>query len=128
MKVMDSFRLDGQVAFVTGGARTLGYDMAEALAEAGCHLAITSREEAHAERAAQKLKDAYGVDVLPLASLVKSQVRALARELDVPAPVIDKAPSSKKALASVQAAFNTWRADSGRSLAEISRTLACTVG
>jgi len=35
-----------------------------------------------------------GVDVLPLASLVKSQVRALARELDVPARVIDKAPSA----------------------------------
>ncbi len=35
-----------------------------------------------------------GVDVLPLASLVKSQVRALARELGVPTPVIDKAPSA----------------------------------
>jgi NAD+ synthase len=35
-----------------------------------------------------------GVDVLPLASLAKSQVRALARELGVPAPVIDKAPSA----------------------------------
>jgi 3-methyladenine DNA glycosylase Tag len=42
--------------------------------------------------------------------------------------VVDKAPSSKKALASVQEAFNTWRADSGRSLAEISRTLSYTVG
>ena len=42
--------------------------------------------------------------------------------------VIDKAPSSKKALAAVQDAFNAWRAESGRSLAEISRTLACTVG
>ena len=42
--------------------------------------------------------------------------------------VIDKAPSSKKALAAVQNAFNEWRADSGRSLSEISRTLACTVG
>ena len=35
-----------------------------------------------------------GVDVLPLASLVKSQVRALARQLGVPARVIDKAPSA----------------------------------
>jgi NAD+ synthase len=35
-----------------------------------------------------------GVDVLPLGSLVKSQVRALARELRVPASVIDKAPSA----------------------------------
>lgn len=42
--------------------------------------------------------------------------------------IIDKAPSSKKALATVQTAFNAWRAESGRSLAEISRTLACSVG
>jgi 3-methyladenine DNA glycosylase Tag len=42
--------------------------------------------------------------------------------------IIDKAPSSKKALAAVQSAFNRWRAESDRSNAEISRTLACTVG
>jgi NAD+ synthase len=35
-----------------------------------------------------------GVDVLPLGSLVKSQVRALAQDLGVPAPIIDKAPSA----------------------------------
>lgn len=35
-----------------------------------------------------------GVDALPLASLLKSQVRALAVDLGVPARVIDKAPSA----------------------------------
>jgi NAD+ synthase len=35
-----------------------------------------------------------GVDLLPLGSLVKSQVRALASELGVPARVVDKAPSA----------------------------------
>lgn len=35
-----------------------------------------------------------GVDLLPLASLVKSEVRALARALGVPGQVIDKAPSA----------------------------------
>jgi len=35
-----------------------------------------------------------GVDLLPLGGLVKSEVRALARELDVPTGVIDKAPSA----------------------------------
>jgi len=82
MKVMDSFRLDGQVALVTGGARTLGYDMAEALAEAGCHLAITSRQQADADKAAKKLTDAYGVDVLPLALDV--------RDYDQVAAVVDQ--------------------------------------
>ena len=35
-----------------------------------------------------------GVDVLPLGALVKSQVRALGRELGVPARVIEKPPSA----------------------------------
>lgn len=35
-----------------------------------------------------------GSDVLPIGHLVKSEVRALARELGVPAPIIDKAPSA----------------------------------
>jgi NAD+ synthase len=35
-----------------------------------------------------------GVDLLPIGNLLKSDVRALARSLDVPASVIDKAPSA----------------------------------
>jgi NAD+ synthase len=35
-----------------------------------------------------------GVDVLPIGGLVKSEVRALGRELGVPAQVIEKAPSA----------------------------------
>ena len=35
-----------------------------------------------------------GVDVLPLGNLLKSEVRVLARELGVPAPIIDKVPSA----------------------------------
>lgn len=38
--------------------------------------------------------------------------------------VVDKQPSSKKAMAQVQAAFNAWMDQSGRSLNEISRVLA----
>ena len=34
--------------------------------------------------------------------------------------VVDKAPTSKRALAQVQLAFNTWREESGRSLCQIS--------
>ncbi len=39
-----------------------------------------------------------------------------------------KSPSSKKALHDIQAAFNTWRDESDRSLSEISRVLAFSVG
>lgn len=42
--------------------------------------------------------------------------------------VIDKAPTSAKAMAAVQEAFNTWKAQSGRSLTEISRVLARSIG
>jgi NAD+ synthase len=35
-----------------------------------------------------------GVDILPLGSLYKRDVRALARQLDIPDPIIEKAPSA----------------------------------
>ncbi len=41
--------------------------------------------------------------------------------------VIDKAPTSQKAMAAVQGAFNTWADQSGRSLTEISRVLAQSI-
>jgi len=42
--------------------------------------------------------------------------------------VVDKAPTSQKAMAAVQEAFNTWSKQSGRSLTEISRVLAMSAG
>ncbi len=44
------------------------------------------------------------------------------------ADVVDRKPTSKTALAQVQNAFNQWQAESGRSFAAISRTLACSIG
>ena len=41
--------------------------------------------------------------------------------------VIDKAPTSKKAMAAVQQAFNNWSEESGRSFNEISRVLAMSL-
>ena len=66
MNVMEMFRLDGKVGFVTGGARTLGFDMAEALAEAGADVVITSRTLANAEKSAEELAQATGRDILPV--------------------------------------------------------------
>ncbi len=42
--------------------------------------------------------------------------------------VVAKPPTSKRDLAAVQAAFNAWRDQSGRSLTEISQVLAMSVG
>ena len=44
MSVKDLFKLDGRVALITGGSRGLGLQMAEALGEMGCKLAITARK------------------------------------------------------------------------------------
>ncbi len=65
--VQQLFNLAGKVGLVIGGARHLGYDMAEALAEAGAAVAITSRSAEAARSAATKLAEATGVATLPLA-------------------------------------------------------------
>jgi NAD+ synthase len=59
-----------------------------------------------------------GVDVLPLGDLLKSEVRALARDLGVPGRVIDKAPSAGLW------AGQTDEAEMGFTYAELERYLA----
>ena len=41
--------------------------------------------------------------------------------------VVEKAPTSKRALRQVQEVFNVWHEESGRELCQISRVLACSV-
>ena len=67
MNLREMFNLEGKVAAITGGARHLGYDMAEILAEAGCDLVISSRKLASAEETAERLRKNLGRDVLPRA-------------------------------------------------------------
>ena len=67
MNLNDMFNLDGQVAVVTGGARHLGFDIAEILAEAGCDLVITSRTLDSAKSAADELSQRTGRRVHPMA-------------------------------------------------------------
>ncbi|MGB3809671.1 MAG: DNA-3-methyladenine glycosylase I [Parvibaculum sp.] len=45
----------------------------------------------------------------------------------IKANVVDGPPTSRKAMAAVQAAFNQWQKESGRSLTEISRILARSI-
>ncbi|TQV88368.1 DNA-3-methyladenine glycosylase I [Aliikangiella coralliicola] len=42
--------------------------------------------------------------------------------------IVSKRPSSQKDLAAVQSAFNEWQQQSGRSMAEISRIISCSIG
>ena len=63
--ILDSFRLDGRVALVTGGSRGLGQSAALALAEAGADVAILDYAEA-AETVAQVEalgRRAYGMQI-----------------------------------------------------------------
>ncbi len=58
--VLESFRLDGKVALVTGGSRGLGRTMATALAEAGADVAITARTLPSCEETAAAIAEATG--------------------------------------------------------------------
>jgi NAD(P)-dependent dehydrogenase (short-subunit alcohol dehydrogenase family) len=58
--VLDSFRLDGKIALVTGGSRGLGRTMALALAQAGADVALTGRTRSTGEEAASAIADSTG--------------------------------------------------------------------
>jgi len=57
------FQLEGKVALITGGSRGLGLQIAEALGEMGCKIAITARKAAELDEARQHL-EALGIEVL----------------------------------------------------------------
>ncbi|HHW48460.1 MAG TPA: SDR family oxidoreductase [Clostridiaceae bacterium] len=82
MRVKDLFNLKGKVAIVTGAHAWLGYDMACALAEAGCNIIITSRELSRAKEATDKIANEYKVETLPLTMDQRDyeQVKAMAEE------------------------------------------------
>lgn len=58
MAVLDTFRLDGRVAVVTGGNRGLGRAFATALGEAGAAVAVVARDTAATDRAVAELRAA----------------------------------------------------------------------
>lgn len=80
--VKELFDLQGKVAVVIGGARDLGYDMAEVLADAGCNVLITSRSQESADTAVNKLQNLYDVSVMGVALDITdhTQVHALATQ------------------------------------------------
>ena len=59
--ILDSFRLDGRVALVTGASRGFGEVIASALAEAGASLALLARGE-RVHDVARELSAEHGVD------------------------------------------------------------------
>lgn len=59
---LERFRLDGELAVVTGGGRGIGLASADALGEAGARLAIIERDPALLEEA-HAILQAKGYDV-----------------------------------------------------------------
>lgn len=65
MNVLDTFRLQGKVAVMTGAAGLYGRQIAEALAEAGAKTFLADYNRDTLETVAAKMRDA-GLDVIPI--------------------------------------------------------------
>lgn len=73
---MNPFRVDGQLAMITGATRGIGLGAAEALAKSGASLLLVGRDEAELERSAELLREQTGqVHVLPF-DLMRSEAIA----------------------------------------------------
>jgi NAD(P)-dependent dehydrogenase (short-subunit alcohol dehydrogenase family) len=83
-RLLELFRLGGQVAVVTGGTGVLGGAIARGLAQAGARVALLGRRRTRAEAAAQEIEQGGGTalalpaDVLDRAQL--EQARAILLE------------------------------------------------
>jgi NAD(P)-dependent dehydrogenase (short-subunit alcohol dehydrogenase family) len=89
--VLESFRLDGKIALVTGGARGLGRTMALALAEAGADVALAGRTVANLEETAAELAAATGRRIVPFGADVtkEADVNKLAADVTAAMGPID---------------------------------------
>lgn len=64
MNIIDRFKLDGKVAFITGGARGIGRAVAAGFAQAGADIVIADLDIKEAAATAEALKNDFGVKTL----------------------------------------------------------------
>ena len=79
MSILDQFRLDGQVAVITGGGRGIGEAIAIGMAEAGADIVVAARRTNEIEAVAEKVR-ALGRRALAITTdmMEIEQVQALA--------------------------------------------------
>ena len=87
---MNAFRLDGRVAWITGGAYGIGFAIAEAFAAAGAKIAFNCRDEKHLEQALADYR-AKGIDAKGYICDVTDEdaVQALTRQIEADLGTID---------------------------------------
>ncbi len=79
MSILDQFRLDGQVAVVTGSGRGIGEGIAVGLAEAGAAVVVAARRTNEIEAVAEKVQVAGGQALARTTDFLEvDQIEALA--------------------------------------------------
>jgi NAD(P)-dependent dehydrogenase (short-subunit alcohol dehydrogenase family) len=73
MSALDTFRLDGRVAIITGAARGFGRVMAEALGSAGASVVLSARDPERAAEASAAVATATGARTLGVSADVTRQ-------------------------------------------------------
>ncbi|MBX3605154.1 MAG: SDR family oxidoreductase [Piscinibacter sp.] len=102
MHVLESFRLDGRLALVTGSSAGIGLAIARALGQAGAAVVLNGRDAARLADAAQALRaegltvHERGFDVTQRAA-VEAGVEAIERELGPLAILVNNAGMQRRA-------------------------------
>ena len=110
----DRLKLNGRVAFVTGGAQGIGLSCVEALAEAGARVTIGDRVPDGIERARQSLADkGYAVDGMTLdvtdsdaVNKAADQMRATFGRIDI---LVNNAGIARSETAAEEVSDELWR-------------------
>jgi NAD(P)-dependent dehydrogenase (short-subunit alcohol dehydrogenase family) len=87
-RLLDRFRVDGQVAVITGGANGIGFAASQVLSEAGAHVVILDRDGTQARQAAERIganAESFELDVANEARVdaVFAQIGATHRRIDI---------------------------------------------